>query len=84
MPSYELHVENHHHDEFDHREVFDATDVQSAIRQALRVAAGIISEDLHRGRVGVNFDLCIDDEEGQRLRTMPVTVAVTGLAPVAR
>jgi hypothetical protein len=83
MPNYQLHLENHP-GELDHRETFDAADIQSAIRHALRVAARLISADMHRGMVAVSFNLCLDDETGERVRTMPVSLSVTGLAPVAR
>jgi hypothetical protein len=78
MPTYFLHFRG------EDGEVHDASGFvcdgpNSALRAALRAAGQMIAEDFARGDIPVSFELCLDDEAGQRLATLPVNASVAGL-----
>lgn len=79
MPRYSLHL-RHELGTIHRDEDFEAMGLQAAIWHALGVAGDVISEHLHKGMIGVSFEVCLDDEEGHRLRTMPVQLSISGLS----
>jgi hypothetical protein len=55
-------------------------DLSSAIREAARTAADILSEDLAAGSDRVCLSLYVDDDAGHRLIAIPITAAVEHIA----
>ena len=56
-------------------EGFDADGTESALHMARRAAGEIILEKLTLGEDIMSFTLCLDDAQGERLATLPVTAS---------
>jgi len=75
MPRFYMHVREDGEEASD-GEGFDATDQLAATLLGVRAAGQIIADEFAMGRHPVSFTLCIDDDEGNRLETLPVRASV--------
>jgi hypothetical protein len=62
--------------QLDDPEGIEARDLDAARLYALTAAGEIIAEEMSSGSASVGFTLCIDDNQGARLATMPVAASV--------
>jgi hypothetical protein len=79
VPRYYFHVDNGTGYAAD-TEGRELPDLPSAIKEAARTAADILSEDLAAGSERVHLSLYVDDAEGHRLIALPVTAAIEHVA----
>jgi hypothetical protein len=75
MPRFYLHIEDGDGLSRD-GDGIDAPDYNAALRVSRRAAGQIVADALADGQNSTSFFLCLDDEEGARLLTLPVTAAI--------
>jgi hypothetical protein len=61
-------------------EGFDAPDEAAARLIGMKAAGEIIADESARGRQTVSFMLCLEDEDHNRIGTLPVAASVAGFA----
>jgi hypothetical protein len=61
-------------------EGFDAPDETAARLMGMKAAGEIIAEEMAHGRQTVSFMLCLEDENHNRIGTLPVAASVAGFA----
>lgn len=75
MPRYFIHIEEDDNVCRD-REGFWSYNLADALMMVKRAAGEIIADQLEAGYTDTRFSLCLDDEKGKRLMTMPVSTVI--------
>ena len=79
MPRFFMHFVDGHATATD-PEGFEAADETAARLLGMKAAGEIIAGELAKGRPTIAFMLCLDDENGMRIGTLPVAASVAGFA----
>jgi hypothetical protein len=77
MPRFYMHFVDGHEVATD-PEGFDAPDETAARLVGMKAAGAIIADELALGKQTVSFMLCLDDENHNRIGTLPVAASVAG------
>jgi hypothetical protein len=79
MPRFFMHFLDDHGTATD-PEGFEAADETAARLLGMKAAGEIIADELAKGRPTIAFMLCLDDDNGTRIGTLPVAASVAAFA----
>jgi hypothetical protein len=74
MPKFYMHFLDDNNVATD-EEGFEAADADAALLIGLTAAGAIIADEMSQGKRAIAFMLCLDDENGVRLGTLPVAAS---------